>query len=155
MPRFPESNFSRRAAKTQRRSFWQHPGFSLSSLPLYMMPFCKYENDEGQLRTAVATMLPSPWLCAFVRAPVFQNGRDGRSNLFAALDLCVRNWVGGDGAFAPEVRVRSASRPYQLFRFAWICVNRGSLPNSRGLPLLHQIFSLALCLRVSPLIGIR
>ena len=57
MRRFPEPNFSRRAAKTQRRSFWQYPGFSLASLPFYMMPFCKYENDEGQLRTAVLTSL--------------------------------------------------------------------------------------------------
>ena len=27
----------------------------------------------------------SPWLCASVRVLVFQNGRDGRSALFAAL----------------------------------------------------------------------
>jgi hypothetical protein len=27
----------------------------------------------------------SPWLCALVRAPFFQNGRDGHFTLFAAL----------------------------------------------------------------------
>ena len=40
--RWLSSNSSRRAAKTQRRSFWQHPGCCLASLPLYMMPFCEY-----------------------------------------------------------------------------------------------------------------
>jgi len=38
-----------------------------------------------------------------------------------------RNWVEGDGAFAPEARVRSASRPYPFFRFAWMSVIRGAL----------------------------
>ena len=44
MSRLPEPIFSSRAAKTQRRPFWQRPGFSLASLLLYMMPFCEYEN---------------------------------------------------------------------------------------------------------------
>jgi hypothetical protein len=52
MRRFPEPNFSRRAAKTKRRSFWQHPGFCLASLPLYIMPFCEY------LRMCVDCPLP-------------------------------------------------------------------------------------------------
>jgi hypothetical protein len=55
MQRFPEPNFSRRAAKTQRRSLWPHREFCHASLPLYMMPFCEYVNvwDKRQ-RTAVA-----------------------------------------------------------------------------------------------------
>ena len=38
-----------------------------------------------------------------------------------------RNWVEGGGAFAPEAWVRSASRPYPFFRFAWMSVIRGAL----------------------------
>ena len=51
----------------------------------------------------------------------------------------MRDWVGEDGAYAPEVWVRSARRPYLGFSI------HGSLPNGRGLPLLHQIFSVPSC----------
>ena len=33
----------------------------------------------------------------------------------ASRRLCGRIWFGGDGAFAPEAWVRSASRPYPFF----------------------------------------
>jgi len=63
MRRFPEPDFSRRAAKSQRRSLWPHREFCHASLPLYMMPLCEYENDAEDCRCYNEF---SPWLRAFV-----------------------------------------------------------------------------------------
>ena len=57
MHRFPDPNFSRRAAKSQRRSLWPHREFCHASLPLYMITFCKYQKDVGQQRTGVAATI--------------------------------------------------------------------------------------------------
>jgi hypothetical protein len=52
---------------------------------------------------------------------------------------CGRNWFMRFGAFAPEVWVRSASRPYPgPFDSRSSSGIRGLLPNGRGLPFLQR-----------------
>ncbi len=56
----------------------------------------------------------------------------------ASLRLCGRIWFVGDGAFAPEVWGRSASRPYLgPFDLRGFVPFAGRFQNGRGLPLLQ------------------